>query len=96
VLLVLLGQGKRLPAPKCLVITGATAGIGEGLALHYAKPGVTLALTGRNSARLDAVAKECTQRCVVVPLQLLGPRLSYRCAHTALAVQRRDGEKGKA
>lgn len=63
---MVLGRGKRVRSPKCVVITGATAGIGEGLALHYAKPGVTLALTGRNGARLDAVAKACTERCVGV------------------------------
>lgn len=57
------GRGKRLKSPKCLVITGATAGIGEALALHYAKPGVTLALTGRNEARLEVVARACTERC---------------------------------
>lgn len=61
------GRGKRLPKPKCVVITGATAGFGEALALHYAKPGVTLALTGRNEARLDAVARACTERCASVP-----------------------------
>ena len=58
---MVLGRGKRVRSPKCVVITGATAGIGEGLALHYAKPGVTLALTGRNGARLDAVAKACNR-----------------------------------
>jgi NADP-dependent 3-hydroxy acid dehydrogenase YdfG len=63
---VVLGRGKRVRSPKCVVITGATAGIGEGLALHYAKPGVTIAITGRNAARLDAVAKACTERCVGV------------------------------
>ena len=46
------------------MITGATAGIGKALALHYAKPGVTLALTGRNKANLDDVARECEGRCV--------------------------------
>jgi NADP-dependent 3-hydroxy acid dehydrogenase YdfG len=46
------------------VITGATAGMGKALALHYAKPGVTLALTGRNKQNLDDVARECEGRCV--------------------------------
>jgi NADP-dependent 3-hydroxy acid dehydrogenase YdfG len=61
---VLFGCGKPLKAPKTIVITGATSGFGEALALHYAKPGVTLALTGRNETRLAEVAKACTGRCV--------------------------------
>ncbi len=60
---VLFGRGKRLASPKSLVITGATAGIGEAFALHYAKPGVSLALTGRNIARLNEVAAACEARC---------------------------------
>jgi NADP-dependent 3-hydroxy acid dehydrogenase YdfG len=42
-----------------ILITGATSGIGEALALHYAKPGVTLALTGRNAEALKATADGC-------------------------------------
>lgn len=44
-----------------ILITGASSGIGEALALHYAKPGVTLSLTGRNPARTENTA----QRCIV-------------------------------
>jgi short-subunit dehydrogenase len=43
--------------PKSILITGASSGIGEALALEYAAPGVFLALTGRDSARLETVAK---------------------------------------
>ncbi len=42
-----------------IVITGASSGIGEALALDYARPGVSLALTGRDAGRLEAVAVEC-------------------------------------
>ena len=42
-----------------IVITGASSGIGEALALDYARPGVALALTGRDAGRLAAVAAAC-------------------------------------
>jgi short-subunit dehydrogenase len=43
--------------PRSIVITGASSGIGEALALTYAAPGVRLALTGRDADRLEAVAQ---------------------------------------
>ena len=45
--------------PRAILITGASSGIGEALALSYAAPGVLLALTGRDTARLDAVVSAC-------------------------------------
>lgn len=42
-----------------IVITGGSSGIGEALALLYARPGVLLALTGRDAARLQEVAERC-------------------------------------
>jgi len=44
-----------------IVITGGSSGIGEALALLYARPGVLLALTGRDAARLQDVAQRCRQ-----------------------------------
>ncbi len=42
-----------------LVITGASSGLGAALAVAYAAHGNTLALTGRDAARLEAVASRC-------------------------------------
>ena len=49
-----------------IVITGASSGIGEALALDYAAPGVALALSGRDGARLQAVAEACRARGAIV------------------------------
>lgn len=45
--------------PRSIVITGASSGIGEALAVGYAGPGISLALTGRDQHRLDKVADRC-------------------------------------
>ena len=42
-----------------IVITGASSGIGEALALGYAAPGVRLGLRGRDAGRVEAVAVAC-------------------------------------
>ena len=49
-----------------IVITGASSGIGEALALDYAAPGVALALSGRDGARLEAVANACRAKGATV------------------------------
>lgn len=44
---------------RSILITGASSGIGEALALHYADSGITLFLGGRDAQRLQSVAKRC-------------------------------------
>lgn len=47
---------------KNILITGASSGIGEALALYYAKQAQTvLFICGRNKERLNSVAKQCRQ-----------------------------------
>src|SRR5262249_28273736 len=48
------------------VITGASSGIGEALALDYAAPGTSLALSGRDAQRLQAVAEACRAKGALV------------------------------
>ena len=48
--------------PAAILITGASSGIGEALARAYARPGATLFLSGRDTARLETVAKSCRAR----------------------------------
>jgi hypothetical protein len=52
--------------PPSILITGASSGIGEALALAYAAPDVALALSGRDDRRLAAVAEACRARGAAV------------------------------
>ena len=49
----------RQTLPRCILITGATGGIGGALAPAYAAPGVTLILQGRRVERLEQLAEQC-------------------------------------
>lgn len=56
---------------RSIVITGASSGIGEALAIDYASAGVRLALGGRDSQRLQAVATACRARGAEVEAQTI-------------------------
>ncbi|MBT4933328.1 MAG: SDR family NAD(P)-dependent oxidoreductase [Rhodospirillaceae bacterium] len=57
--------------PRCILITGASSGIGEALAHYFAMPGVFLALSGRDQARLDKVAQVCRDKGAEVSAELV-------------------------
>ncbi len=48
--------------PRCIVITGASRGLGRAMALAYARPDVLLGLVARDAAALADVANACRQR----------------------------------
>jgi short-subunit dehydrogenase len=67
------GKGKNVKSDasgegvlRSVLITGATGGIGAELAHHYAAPGRTLILWGRNAQRLSQLAMECCSSGAVV------------------------------
>ncbi|MCH8173237.1 MAG: SDR family NAD(P)-dependent oxidoreductase [Proteobacteria bacterium] len=57
--------------PKNILITGASSGIGEEVAKQYAAPGITLAITGRNKKRLEAVKKALQAKGATVIAKVL-------------------------
>jgi short-subunit dehydrogenase len=59
---------------RCVLITGATGGIGGALAVAYAEPGVTLILQGRKADRLAELASQCESRGARVLTQVLDVR----------------------
>ncbi|WP_106830625.1 SDR family NAD(P)-dependent oxidoreductase [Parabacteroides pacaensis] len=45
---------------KIILVTGASSGIGKGIAIACSRMGATLILTGRNEERLEATSQELT------------------------------------
>jgi short-subunit dehydrogenase len=55
--------------PKSVFITGASSGLGRGLALHYAKEGATVHAVARRKDELEKLARE-SPNIVPVPLDV--------------------------
>jgi NAD(P)-dependent dehydrogenase (short-subunit alcohol dehydrogenase family) len=58
----------------CVLITGASAGIGRALALACAEGGITLHLGGRDAARLESVAEMCRAKGAAVVTRIVDVR----------------------
>jgi NAD(P)-dependent dehydrogenase (short-subunit alcohol dehydrogenase family) len=49
-------------ANKVVLITGASSGIGAGAAIHFSTLGASLALVGRNAAKLEETKQKCLEK----------------------------------
>ena len=56
-----------------IFLTGASSGLGEALARHYAAPDTVLGLAARREERLEALAATLPGVCVVYPLDVADP-----------------------
>ena len=66
------------------VVTGASSGLGRGLAARLADRGMSLVLTGRNQARLDEVAQEIRRAAPGVQVETVAADLSTHAGVSAL------------
>jgi 3-oxoacyl-[acyl-carrier protein] reductase len=72
-------------AGRTALVTGASAGIGRGIALALAAEGVRLAVTARRRERLEALEKEAGARLVVIEQDFMQADAPQRIAQAALA-----------
>ena len=66
------------------VVTGASSGLGRGLAARLAARGMSLVLTGRHEARLDETARQIRGDIPKVKVETLAADLSTQSGITAL------------
>ena len=71
-------------AGRCALVTGASAGIGRGIALALAAEGVRLAVTARRGERLRALEKEAGAKLVIIECDLMQEGAPQRIAEAAL------------
>jgi short-subunit dehydrogenase len=72
---------------KTFVITGASSGIGEALALAYAAHGNKLVLAARSKSELERVAVECEKvggKTLIVPTDVADPEACKALMHAAM------------
>ena len=57
--------------PKTILITGASSGIGEALAVEYATHDMHLALSGRDEARLAEIRQRCRNKGATIDARVI-------------------------
>jgi 3-oxoacyl-[acyl-carrier protein] reductase len=72
-------------AGKTALVTGASAGIGRGIALALAGEGVRLAVSARRRDRLEALEKETGAKLAIIEQDFMQPDAPRRIAQAALA-----------
>jgi uncharacterized protein len=72
-------------AGKVVLITGASAGIGQALAREASAKGYRLALTARRRERLESLASKLTTETLVIPAALDDPAAPERIISETLA-----------
>jgi 3-oxoacyl-[acyl-carrier protein] reductase len=70
---------------RTALVTGASAGIGRGIARALASEGVRLAVTARRRERLEALEKEAGTRLVIIECDFMAADAPRRIADEALA-----------
>jgi 3-oxoacyl-[acyl-carrier protein] reductase len=72
-------------AGKTALVTGASAGIGRGIARALAAEGVRLAVTARRRERLESLAQEAGAKMAIIECDLMQQDAPQRIAQAALA-----------
>lgn len=72
-------------AGRTALVTGASAGIGRGIALALAAEGVRLAVTARRRDRLEALEKETGAKLAIIVQDFMAPDAPQKIAQAALA-----------
>jgi len=70
---------------KTALVTGASAGIGRGIALALAAEGVRLAVSARRGDRLRALEKEAGAKMAIIECDFMQEGAAQRIAQAALA-----------
>lgn len=77
----------REPGPQVVVVTGASSGIGRGVALAFAARGANVVLAARSAQNLATVARDCQElggRTLVVPTDVSDEAAVQALAHQAI------------
>lgn len=79
-----------MSAPRSIVITGASSGIGRALAINYAAADIRMALLGRDESRLEEVAEQCRSKGAAVTTASIDVRDRARMAGWIRAIDDAD------